>query len=658
MRWKPVGAAAFKNIDGHHGDQEKGADYTITGLTGGVAYEVQVGLEVNSKTINGYVHPIFEYSASVVATPKPNAGLLPPRNLKVANYLEPGRARVTWDAPDGASPIDYVVRYFMPLGKGGSWSQTRQHPVDGLREFDGEREFILVYSGDGLAYQLKIAAVYPSGMSAFTPILTAVSKVGVLPSKPTRLWVEKREWEEHVRLAWQPPFRSKHYAHAVTGYKVRWKPHGRAAYEPEITVAATTETTRAGDYIHAISGLVDDNAYTLQVAAENAFGTGDYAEVSYRPVAPPRILRASIFNTPKDEYGAYLGVVWEAPPLAEDEQEPYVVRWKPSTAATFSANARSRLLDFSPTPFAQLSIADGTLTYDVQIAAQTWKNGAYITSAHASATAYPTEREAPDTPQGVTVTPGDGALDIAWQKGKPGLTYGVSWVLRPNWAWEAKESGIAETSGSAYTITGLTNGNNYRVTVWAFDPLTRRYSKSVKELGTPSLIGTPHNPKLTAGIYSIKVEWGSSSAVAAHTYNLRWKKADANDFNTVMVTGGVHTINDLQENTVYKVQISDSAEKQATTKEVVFTLDSNEDGTVNAADGILLWRYLLGVRGKALVAGQAHVSHATVEKILKLGVDGDKVLIVYRDGTYKDGTQEWTNGYQMAKFLITGKFTD
>ena len=64
-----------------------------------------------------------------------------------------------------------------------------------------------------------------------------------------------------------------------------------------------------------------------------------------------------------------------------------------------------------------------------------------------------------------------------------------------------------------------------------------------------------------------------------------------------------------------RTKASASPVRQAATKPVsASTLDINEDGAINAADGILLSRFALGVRGAALVKGQAHFAKASLKR--------------------------------------------
>ncbi len=91
----------------------------------------------------------------------------------------------------------------------------------------------------------------------------------------------------------------------------------------------------------------------------------------------------------------------------------------------------------------------------------------------------------PDTPTGLTVTPADKQLTINWTaNAKPVDGYKVYWGTTSDNYSEFIDVGKT----TSYTITGLTNGTTYYITVTAYADIKETYFYHTDHLGTPIMM--------------------------------------------------------------------------------------------------------------------------------------------------------------------------
>lgn len=150
----------YSSDGGAHWETETfgaGTTQTLTGLTNGTAYDVQVAAFNGSAT--------GAYSASQTVTPRTTPGVA--TNL-TATPRE-GALALSWTAPDdGGSPITgYRVRYSSDAGQ--QWE---------TRDFGPATEQTLAGLTDGTAYEVQVAAVNAEGTGDYTASATAK------PAKP------------------------------------------------------------------------------------------------------------------------------------------------------------------------------------------------------------------------------------------------------------------------------------------------------------------------------------------------------------------------------------------------------------------------------------------------------------------------------------------
>jgi len=224
-----------------------------------------------------------------------------------------------------------------------------------------------------------------------------------------------------------------------------------------------------------------------------------------------------------------------------------------------------------------------------------------------------------------TLQPGNATLTLNWTllDGEIGVTgYRIRWRLAdagggsPG-AWN-DDDGIDPGSNSAYTITNLVNISEYEVQIFAINTVgDGDWSDSMRDSPTPPP-AAPGNLMVTPGAGLLTLTWtapATGSAEAASGYAVRW--AEGND--AVPSGDGLETksrdttyvLRGLKSATTYEVQVAARnaaglGEWTASVEGLIstFDLDVNQSGgAADWRDGVLIARYLTGVRGEALIAG-------------------------------------------------------
>ncbi len=121
---------------------------------------------------------------------------------------------------------------------------------------------------------------------------------------------------------------------------------------------------------------------------------------------------------------------------------------------------------------------------------------------------------APGTPTNLVVTPGDKTLGVTWTAPSGTVTkYQVNW---------SPGGTLTDVTGTSHTISGLTNGTSYTVTVRACN--VTACSGEISGSGTPkapapaaTAPGAPTNVEATAGPGEIEVTWDAPTSTGGAT---------------------------------------------------------------------------------------------------------------------------------------------
>ena len=314
----------------------------------------------------------------------------------------------------------------------------------------------------------------------------------------------------------------------------------------------------------------------------------------------------------------------------------YKVRWKTADAsATYSNTGGKAGADIPGGASARThtipELTAGT-TYEVQVAAaNTFGTGGWADSQRA----VPREVIPPLAATDLAAAWGDGVLTLSWTApaddgGKAITGYRYRWSNdNDDSDWEhtpssgrAAEDGLDipnSANAAEYILSSLTNGVNYQVQIAAVNALgVGQWTASAagRPLAAP---GVPRQLQAAATDGALLAMWmppadGGGAADGELTYSVRWRAAaDANyDSDDAAETAGgavSYRIASLTNGTTYAVQVraqftggmSDwSAEAQGAP--VAFHIDLDADSDADWIDGVVVTRYLLGLRGADLIA--------------------------------------------------------
>ncbi|NBO08380.1 MAG: hypothetical protein EBV30_03340 [Actinobacteria bacterium] len=507
--------------------------YTATGLTNSTTYYFRVSALSNVGA--GTPAVISSMPVSTPGTPTSFAAAVVGSTVKL-----------TWVAPvsnGGAAITSYLVE---SSSNGTTWSATSTQP-------SGTATSVSLTGISGtLSYRVK--AVNSQGNGPASSVVTAQalsapSPVGVLTLIPL---------DSALRVDWSDS------STTTTSYRVEWALASNAslwtAVSPSVPkpVSGSAVTT-------TISGLTNGIAYMVRVSGENSAGIGASSIGAGTPRAPAAA--PANFQVLNDNGDAVLS--WTA---SASGGAPIVgYRIETATAGTWSvavANTNS-----SATNYRVTGLAIGT-TYSFRVTAITSDSyGSLVgsTSAEVSLTSV----AAPTSATSITVTPKNGAVDLAWTTVADALAYRVEYSTN-GVTWTNLYASTQLTSIS--NISGLTNGVNYFFRVTAFNDIGPGPASIASEAprgpaSKPLNIGAVADSNL-----GVSLSWSvpsSTGGVAIQKYRIG-----------VTPNGGSRTTIDTSDNaTNFRVSgltnggtyIFDVAALTAQTGELTYTLGASSD---------------------------------------------------------------------------------
>ena len=529
---------------------------TITGLTNGTAYIVQV-LATNAAGDSAYS------SSSASATPTTTA------DAPTSVTCTPGNNQLgcSWTAPSitgGSTIISYS--YKVSFNNGTTWSATTS---------TGTTTTSATLTGltNGTAYVVQVLATNTAGDSAYSASSLAATPYGV-STAPTAVACAAGDTE--LVCNWTSP--SSENGSAVTGYKVRTSSDAGSTWGSPQTSGTSTSTT--------ISGLTNGTAYVVQVLATNAAGDSAYSASSLAttPVGTPTTPTA-VTCTPSN---TQIACSWTAPTSnGGSVVTAYKYRVSTNSGTTWSS-AASTLSALTSTTITGLT--NGT-AYMVQVLATNTVGDSAYSASSLAATPYTT----PDAPTGVTCTPGDTQIACSWTAptsngGSVVTAYKYRVSTNSGTTWSSAASTLSALTST--TITGLTNGTAYMVQVLATNAAGDSSYSSASATATPFTVANPPNGVgCTPGDTQIVCSWtapafNGGSVVTGYKYRISADSGTTwSTVTSTLSTATTKTLTGLTNGTAYIVQLSatnaagDSAYSTSSTPQIPY-------GTPSAPTGV------------------------------------------------------------------------
>ena len=324
---------------------------------------------------------------------------------------------------------------------------------------------------NGTTYYYIVTAVNSVGQGAPS------SQVSAAPAAPaaapgTPGGVSATPGDNQVTLGWNA-------VPGATSYNIYW------STSPGVTTANGTEIAGAANpYVQ--EALVNGTTYYYIVTAVNSVGQGaPSSQVSAAPAAPAAApgTPGGVSATPGDNQVA-LG--WNAVPGATS----YNIYWSTSPGVT---TANGTEIAGAANPYVQEALVNGTTYYYIVTAVNSVGQGA-PSSQVSAVPIVPTS--APSAPTGVSATPGDNQVTLAWNA-VPGATgYNVYWSTAPGvttvngteitGAWNPvwKQTSADKTAADLSAAPEYFNQGAYVTLFGASYPFTLPYSAGLDELRT------------------------------------------------------------------------------------------------------------------------------------------------------------------------------
>ena len=503
---------------------------TITGLTNGTSYQVQVRATNSVGT--------SDWSASSTGTPGAQAPDVPNAPSITANHLSLG---VSWTAPssNGSDITDYDVRYCAVSGSScGAW-QDKSHAGTAVTA-------TITGLTNGTTYRVQVRATNSAGTSGWSDSGTGVPATQP-PDVPSSVTVTTGH--QSLGVSWTVPEAN---GSTITGYTVRHCEGTGTCADADWTSVSVTGTSTT------IASLSNGTTYQVQVRATNSVGTSDWsASVTGTPGAQaPDVPNAPSITA--DHLS--LGVSWTAPSSNGSDITDYDVRYCAVSGSSCGAWQDKSHAGTAVTATIT-GLTNGT-TYRVQVRAT---NSAGTSGWSDSGTGVPATQP-PDVPSSVTVTTGHQSLGVSWTvpeaNGSTITGYTVRHCEGTGTCADADWTSVSVT-GTSTTIASLSNGTTYQVQVRATNSVgTSDWSASVT--GTPGAQApdVPNAPSITANHLSLGVSWTAPSSNGSDItdYDVRYcavsgSSCGAWQDKSHAGTAVTATITGLTNGTTYRVQV-------------------------------------------------------------------------------------------------------
>ncbi|POM27037.1 Chitinase A1 precursor [Actinomadura rubteroloni] len=425
---------------------------TMPGLTNGTAYTFTV-------TAASALGVSRSSSASEPVTP----GATPAAPTGVTAVAGNGQAQITWSAPTGTggAPLTGFTVTASPGGRtatvGGNVTTAT---VTGLT--------------NGTSYTFTVTATNGAAESPASDPSGAVTPTGAAGA-PGGVTAVSRDSGAHV--TWQPP--ASNGGSPITSYGIAISPGG-------ITATAAGTSTSAD-----VTGLTNGVTYTVTVTALNAGGSSE-------PSASTTVIPARLPGAPTQVSATALDsratVTWTAP--ADTGGAPI-------TSYKVTASPGGTSVVVTGTTATMSGLVDNT-AYTFTVTAT---NPAGEGPASGPSTPV-TPVAAPGAPGNVAAQPGDGKADVTWDApGDPGGAPITAYVVT------ASPGEITTTvSGTSATLSGLTNGTRYTITVTAVNAGGSGPASPWTRVTPVAVPGTPLNVQIGAGADYAQLYWSAPSS--------------------------------------------------------------------------------------------------------------------------------------------------
>lgn len=461
---------------------------TISGLSNGTEYSVTV----TATNAVGTSDPSGSGASVPRTTPDaPTMGTATPGDTQIV---------VTWSAPasNGGATIDH----YTATATDGTTSFTCEWT-------SGSLQCTITGLDNGTQYSVTVSAHNAAGDSASSSMAHATPRT--VPGAPDIDTITSGSGQ--LQVSWTPP--TDNGGATITQYTV------------SVTDGTTTKTCSwtSGPLNCTVLSLTNGTSYSVSVTATNAGGT---SSPSTSENATPVTVPGAPSVTSVTPTNAALTVTWGAPASNGGSSiMAYTVNADDGTTTT--------TCDWTSGPLTcdVVGLDNGT-SYSVTVVA-TNAAGDSVASSAVSAT----PRTTPDAPDAPDVTVANHSLVVSWTA--PVSDGGAAITQYVVTATAGSSVKTCTTSSLTCTVTGLTNGTEYSVTVSASN-VAGSSSDSSPTLAIPSTVpSAPTNVAASRVLDTITVTWtapGSNGGDPITGYTVTAVASDSSDDVTCSWSAG------------------------------------------------------------------------------------------------------------------------
>ena len=445
-----------------------GLTVSYTGLTNGISYSFSI------VSTNGFL-----VSTPVTVTGIP--GAIPSAPLSLVSTRSSGRLSLTWANPSDTGGLPILG--FVVLATAGGTPITT--PTITVSSIGGST----VYNGltNGTQYTITIAATNAKGSG---PTSTISDTPGAPPSIPRSLTVTPST--NAILVSWVEPIDLGGFP--ITKYT--------ASYTGGTPVSITNLSTLSYTFTNLTNGI----SYPFSITATNVIGTSVAATISGVPLGSP----SSPVNLVATTGDSTLALTWTKPTSNGGAAiTGYVVIVTNTTTNVVVTNPPINTTS-SGGNVSYTGLTNG-VTYSISVAAIAASTGSATTT-----TAKP--GAVPGPPTSLTAAGASGQVTLTWSAPSNNGGFAIT-----SYTVKLYDS-IYDNVNSPYTISGLTNGGSYPITVVALNEIGTSAPAFItgNPIGTPTAVtnlrGTPANNSAT-------ISWNepSDNGGGALTYRIYYQ---------------------------------------------------------------------------------------------------------------------------------------
>ena len=640
--------------------------YTVSGSAGNVGDEVEVAVRArNSKGAGEWSDPVAatlqnaanaDLSALVINDGSGDLTLTKTGDVTTDGF---DAAHLTYETADVATAIAEITLTATPVNAGASLTLA-QNAGAGARINGGEAQTLALAPGDNA---ISVKVVSADGTSDKT------YSVAVHRTRPPLAFAESQA-------------------------DLRFYADGAAISEVVLAAAADSGTP---PYSYALDGDLPDS---LAFAAETRILSGTADAVTSLETATLTYTLSDAAATPAEVAQTF--EISLAPPLEFAAEVPSALTFGATRDANvvlpelsggfapyhYRLEGSPRFTMFVPATrtiggIASSQASSGTMTY---YANDDYGENENIAAGRLSRViAWTIALSAPSAPTNLVAAAANERLQVNWGRpvhsggasvenyrlrwrtaatdGPDGIAGNTDDVAAGAWQNSSGDSEDGENVGNVlrYQITGLTNSTVYEAQVAAENSVgVGDWSSAVEATPADVLAFTALPPDLrffasrnTAGAPASSALSAAESGTegSGYTYAMTGLPSGLSFNATTRQVEISGDIADSTRATEVTYTVTDNASPTPATNSVKFNIvidsaDVDRSGAINAADGIMLARRLLGVTGDALTAGQSRAGADAVERRIQTGTDQ---LALDADG---DGAVDENDGLLLARYLL------